>query len=394
LIERPFDEVSEADVRDLISRRVTERRTLDYKLSLPGSADRDVREFLADVVSMANASGGDILFGIDDLRDGDGKPTGMPREALGLGNINVEAEILRLENVCRDCISPRLVGMRIRPLYTATSGPLLLVRIPRSFAAPHMAKHGGWTKFYSRNSAGKYELDVHEIRAAFVGSESLAERIRSFRQDRLGRIVADETPVPVAGPSRIVAHIVPASFSAATQVDVHSLELPEVIPPITSGGFDSRINLDGIVSHAEQFCYLQLFRNGSLEAVDGTTLAEYAGKKYIPSVEYERVLLDVINRYQSLARRLAIEPPWFVMVSLLGVKDYVLGLNHQMERRFPLRDQQRIDRSDIVLPEVVVDDAGKTSTSILRPIADMIWQAAGFTRSANFDLVNDRWLPG
>jgi hypothetical protein len=55
------------------------------------------------------------------------------------------------------------------------------------------------SRYYSRNAAGKYSVDVTEIRSAFGLSESLPDKIRWFRDDRVAKIVADETPVKLTG---------------------------------------------------------------------------------------------------------------------------------------------------------------------------------------------------
>ena len=110
---------------------------------------------------------------------------------------NVDSEILRLENIIRDGISPRIPGISTRSIEITGKPPVVLIRIPRSWAQPHMVKVGGSSKFFSRNSAGKYQLDVDEIRAAFALSETTSEQIRNFRRERLAAIVAGETPVPL-----------------------------------------------------------------------------------------------------------------------------------------------------------------------------------------------------
>ncbi|HET7207231.1 MAG TPA: RNA-binding domain-containing protein [Terriglobales bacterium] len=79
--------------------RTPERQTLDYKVQLPGGGDDDKREFLGDVTSFANMSGGDLLFGISDERYASGRSTGLPGAAEGLVNANLSAEIGRLENL-------------------------------------------------------------------------------------------------------------------------------------------------------------------------------------------------------------------------------------------------------------------------------------------------------
>jgi len=51
-------------------------------------------------------------------------------------------------------------------------GFIILVRIPQSFASPHMVKFQNTSRFFCRNSAGKYQLDVQEIRNAFLATDS------------------------------------------------------------------------------------------------------------------------------------------------------------------------------------------------------------------------------
>ena len=51
------------------------------------------------------------------------------------------------------------------------------------------------SRFYTRNSAGKYQMDVGELRSAFAASELLGERMHRFRTERLSKIIAGETPV-------------------------------------------------------------------------------------------------------------------------------------------------------------------------------------------------------
>ena len=83
MINKPFDLIEKADVDALVADEVREGRTVDYKETVPGSADGEKTEFLADVSSFANASGGYIIYGIREKRDGDGKPTGIPESAKG-----------------------------------------------------------------------------------------------------------------------------------------------------------------------------------------------------------------------------------------------------------------------------------------------------------------------
>ena len=71
---------------------------------------------------------------------------------------------------------------------------MLIIRIRKSWSAPHMVTFKGAARFYSRNSTGKYPLDVSEIRTAFSVSETLPDRLKNFRQHRLSLIASMRHP--------------------------------------------------------------------------------------------------------------------------------------------------------------------------------------------------------
>jgi hypothetical protein len=251
VIQKPFDRIEKADIESLVTNEVREGRTLEYKQALPTNLDDDKREFLADVSSFANASGGDILYGITEKRDADGKATGIPDVASGLGGINSDQECRRLDSMTRDGIQPRIAGFHIWAVDGFANGPVLLVRVPKSYANPHMVTFKNLSRFYSRTSAGKYQLDVTEIRAKFALSEGLSERIRRFRDERLSRIVACETPTALKEGPKVVLHVLPIrALDATMQVDLQLVaRRPENIRPMRSSVWDRRYNLDGFLCH-------------------------------------------------------------------------------------------------------------------------------------------------
>ena len=120
MIAKPIDALDAADIAELVANGVTEGRSLDYKEQLPGRTDADHKEFLADVSSFANALGGHIVFGISELRDADGHPTGIPQQAVGLTD-NLDTAVLRLEGMALASIDPRVPGLRFRSVPGGTS---------------------------------------------------------------------------------------------------------------------------------------------------------------------------------------------------------------------------------------------------------------------------------
>ncbi len=154
---KSIDELDEKDFHSLIDNKTPESRFIEYKLTLPGNSDKDKKEFLADVSSFSNAVGGYIIYGI--LED-----NGIPQELVGLKITDSDAEILRLENILRDGIAPRLPGIKIVPLQLKKASPIIILHAPRSWISPHMVTYAGGTKFFSRNSAGKCQLSRGQSR--------------------------------------------------------------------------------------------------------------------------------------------------------------------------------------------------------------------------------------
>jgi hypothetical protein len=150
--------------------------------------------FLPTYHPFANAIGGDLIYGAREKRDEAGNPTGTPEAIVGVDFGNVDQAIQRLENVLRDGIAPRVPGIRFRSVAGFERGPALIVRIPRSWAAPHMVTFQQSGKFFTRHSGGKHQLDVLEVRDAFVNTRSASERAEEFRTARLGRLIGGGAP--------------------------------------------------------------------------------------------------------------------------------------------------------------------------------------------------------
>ena len=180
-----IDDVDRAALRALVENRVPEGKTIEYKGKLPGRSESDVVPMLGAVASFANTAGGDLLLGVD-ARDG------IPVELSGMEIGNPDGEVLRLEHMLLNGLQPRVPRVDLRAVEVATGKFVVLIRVPRSWIGPHrVAKN---SKFYARTSAGRYELDVGELRTAFTMSESIPARIRDFRTERLAKIHSRDTP--------------------------------------------------------------------------------------------------------------------------------------------------------------------------------------------------------
>lgn len=383
LMHKTLESIQESDLQALIDNRVEEGKSIEYKEQLPGGTDRQKKEFLADVSSFANAAGGDILFGVK-------AESGIPTGLCGVGDVDIDAEILRLEQSVWHGIEPT-IAVRTLPVRTANPSPVIVLRMPRSWASPHMVKYGGTSRFYSRDSRGKHQLDVSEIRAAFLASETTAERVRDFRADRLAKIVAREGAVPLEDGPKVVLHLAPISaFGSAEKYNLHVLHghpKMETIPG--QAGWD-RWNFDGYVrsnyieAAGKCFAYVQAFHNGIIESADTYCLSSDLSQrdKGISSHYFERKVLGAVQTYLSLQAELGVSPPILVMLTLLGVKGYAMLAPY---RGYYDRMDGEIDRDDLLVPESLVQSFEYDLGEVMRPILDQVWNAAGQQSSPIFN---------
>lgn len=300
MVEGPLENVNAQSIERLIANGVAEGRSIEYKEALPGTTSDEKKEFLADVSSFANAAGGDIVYGVVERRDEAGKPTGIPDRADGVSATNRDAETLRIENILRDGIAPRIPGIRYRWVDGFSTGPVLVLRVPRSWTGPHMVTFQHYSRFYARNASGKYLLDVGELRDAFLRVGSLSERARGFILERLGRIGAGDLPFPLDGRHYVCVHVIPHSpFAGAVSVDL--LKAANANPPVrpfhAMGGWGSRFNIDGLLVESSagdgaNLGYLQLFRNGIIESVDSVMLRPYEGRVTMPSRAFAQEMFE------------------------------------------------------------------------------------------------------
>src|SRR6266436_4947839 len=108
IVNPEFDNVKEIDLAELIENQVSEGFLYEYKSQTYGGSDDDKREALKDVSSFANSAGGHIVIGMDEKQ-------GVPTALEGV-TIDADKEILRLDSLFRNCIEPRIIGLRTRPI--------------------------------------------------------------------------------------------------------------------------------------------------------------------------------------------------------------------------------------------------------------------------------------
>lgn len=373
------------DLHNLVENRVRESRTLEFKVDYGRAEgrtrrlnDEQKKEFLADVSAFANTAGGDLVIGIRE-------DSGEAAEVVGLDLEDPDEEIRKLDSVLRDSLEPRLPGVTLHSVELENGCHVLVIRAPRSWIGPHRVVANG--KFWARNSAGKYPMDVSELRQAFTLADTLMERVRRFRTDRLALISANEAMVPLPDSPKAVLHIIPlSSFVSPAQIQFNEMD-GGMQPMGARGGWNSRYTVEGHGTYtgdgrSEAGChsYTLVFRSGIIEGVHLVANPSDKEDNYVYSTEVEGPITHCTPRFLERLRREAIEGPFYLFFSLLGVK----GRSMYIGNHFSLSYSATPVRRDVLLFPEVVFPAASFDMAVVRPLCDMVFNAFGLHRSPSF----------
>jgi hypothetical protein len=383
LMHVPIERIDRDDLQGLIDGKAREAKNIEYKRETYGGKEADRAEFLADVSSFANAIGGDLVIGMDAVN---GVPTKFT-PFLG----NADAELLRLEQMARTGIEPRIPQLQMRTVSVETGGVVIIIRAPKSYRQPHRVIYVGKNRFWARSSAGKFEPNVDELRALFIRAPELAERMRQFRQERSDKISSGDTPVRLLDNRCLILHLVPFShfeFGPAISIE-QVIRDANYFPPFgVKQRRDWQLNLDGITmlmseQAAQQRSYVQIFRSGIIEAVDSCLSRE---QQSLDLKEIERSIVSYTYLHITGLRDCGIYPPFAVLVSLVGMKGIRLSLRKTSITSF-IREQI-VDREQLYLIEVILEQIPTSIAELalaLRPILDQLANVAGSISSQSFD---------
>ena len=344
------------------------------------STDSEKKEFLADISSFANASGGDLIIGISEIND-----SSKPYNLSGFEIDDIDKYLSIIENSIRDGIRPRIFGLTIQPILLQNKNYALIIRIPNSWTSPHRVVYKGHDKFYSRNSNGKYPMDVDELRISFTLAGAIDQSIKEFIEQRVDRIYSGKTPIPINQKSKVILHLIPISaFKSGLIFNIKIMDQFKInLKPMLSGGWNCQYSIDGYIGFSKEGSYTLIFRNGIIEAVTTDLLAPRNGKTYIPSALFEKMILESFEGYISIFTKLRFPPPVFIVITIVGIKNYFLATSEGMlwGNLIPFSG----DILTLASGKVEKLNLNNVETSqVFRPIFDSLWNAFGYKESPNF----------
>lgn len=206
----PFQQIQGSHVEELRRREIREDRTLDYKESMLLESRDHKHELLKDVTALANASGGTLIYGV---AEGEGDDRGLIKDLPGL-TIDVDATHGVVDNLLRDGVDERILGVLHKAVAKGDGRYLYVIRVPPSSLAPHMVTIGP-QRFYLRGNTASDPMNARQIKEVALRTSSAEDRALAIVVERRGLLRQraekrrNQNGTPVAEKDHAVLHVVP-----------------------------------------------------------------------------------------------------------------------------------------------------------------------------------------
>lgn len=228
-----------------------------------------------------------------------------------------------------------------------------------------------------RTSSKAETMDSREIREAFLRSDSVLERLKRWRAERVGLISVDQGQVSLDGSSRAIVHVMPLeSFYSSNTIRFE--DPSQMSLPLALGRSGEQVrNFDGMLiadNETPRRAYCQTYRSGLHEGVNSSVgrSGKIAGQKW------ELIVVDFVQQCLEFLKRQENQSPVYIGLSLTGVLNSSFHADGSGHNRF--------DRDVLAAPEVELDPTSESANrpALRRSLDDafaVIWESAGFARS-------------
>ena len=393
IFEVPTYTLTEEDLRSLIDREVSEGPYLDYKVEEDFKRKR--KEVAKDVAACANAYGGYLIYGVKE-------EGGLPKELVGMNITNPDEAVSSIERSLRDLTEPP-IEVHIQPVRLESGRYVIVVEVPRSLNAPHMADG----RFYRRSGRSSARMNYVDVRRAFAEKGNVIRKMRERLRQRIADLESGYGPVrwsPWAGAFLYVASI--PAFDAGLQ-RIFGPQDRERVPRL-SLFYDARPTnfcADGLLAslgNGEPFVdFALLTPEGELlhgtGPLDKTDLCAPGGEESprLSAHEVQTMVIELMSKGLSRLGLLGFDPPYYAALVLVRARDYLLiaeGSPEHMEvnterpirHPFLLFDQLLLEEDARIVsrPLPQYDRANqervwRERAARLQPILDRLYQAAG-----------------
>lgn len=220
--------------------------------------------------------------------------------------------------------------------------------------------------------------------------KDIFNEIEVFHGQRIAKLKNNETPKPFSEGGKTVLHLIPLdSFSDPKNYDISAFQkqIDTLLKPmfVKNMAHTQDYNFDGLIDFiqgADGNClsYVQLYRDGIVEAVEGFCFG--SERKDIPIYSLEQEIILNTEYYLSLQKEMGIEPPVICYLALLGVEGHSIAVK-SIDTHF--LNIHPFDREDLILPKIVIEKFEINEAEMFRVSFDRIWNACGYPRSLQYN---------
>ena len=345
---------------------------------------------------MANADGGDIVYGMEEL-------DGCAVALVPITTDDPDAASRRLLQVLDAGLEPRVPGVTLRHV-EVEKGYILLVRVHASYDGPHCIRMNANRRFVTRNGTTTADMTYDQIRSAFDRTATLAERARQLIAERREAISARRTPTPILKGPVFALHLVPLAGIAERRIvnlrDVYQTTFTNFIGNDWGGG-SRTFNFDGLTVHQGgdhedgHYSYVHIFRTGALEAArlaGGKRRLDQNGpeRSIVWSLDMSKYFYATASQFLRALKGWGYSGPALLGLALLDVQGYELGIGDVFHRF----SRGTADRPSLTPPEVWLNSIDREDIDdALRSSLDIIWQAFDQECCPDFDKASGRYSP-
>ncbi len=372
-----LNKIDAATFQQICDQRFSESSTIDFKADLARNDEKGKVELCKDVCAMANADGGDLVYGI-----AEGGESGTADQISPVRGETVDDALRRILQTLESNVEPRIKGVLLHPV-PLVEGFGLVIRVPASFDGPHCIRNSNsQRRFVVRNGTITSDMTFEQIKVAFSGTAALASRAREFTQSRFALVEAQKRYMSFPDMPQAAVIVVPiGGLAGRIAIDIKKVQFVDLIA--WDGGANQRIDFDGIGAYSgtpsEIYSQGHFFRNGAMEFLTHVGSKNESGQLGVWGPHTLMFFKRALQSAVDVAKRYQISGPAIVTCGLFHVQ----GSDLDTGRHMFLRHARLVDRQAMVFPEIFLEDiAGEIDVvAVLHDTADVLYQAYGFNEA-------------
>lgn len=374
--------ITPLQLQELIDNKVFENKELEYKdysFADGKIPDKQKEKFMKEIAAFANTNGGTIIIGMQENEDR--LPISLSGAGLSMGEFDDWLSSFRQLVLSR--IRPHLHGVECVPVELSDSNIAIVIYVPKSYARPHSFWDGNKDEFFMRYANGITYMDIDDLRKEFLYANSIQDKIRQFRRDRISMIAANECIGNLGNRAKIIFHIIPEwSFELGNSVELDFFRNNHEFRPIATSSWDARYNADGYCIYSIDIeskiikDYTQVFHNGIFEAVEIRLMSENGQNEVYEWSLTQSACIKALISYGNLMEDLHIPKPWHILATIINAKDYVANCGWG-DFSLPIERNLIYSLDGLCTEDIQMKTA-------LRPVFDSLSNAFGFAKSYAF----------